>query len=195
MTLALFDFDGTITSKDSLLHFTRFAVGANKYRAGMVRLLPVLILHRLRVIPSQTTKNIFLSCFFKNSSVADFDNICTAYAGHTIKSIIYTAAIEKINWHKQQQHRVIVVSASPEAYLQKWCVAVNIECIGRKMQEKNGAITGRIKGANCNGSEKARRIKQYLNIDAYTEIYGYGNSRGDKQMLALCSKTFYKPFE
>jgi len=194
MTLALFDFDGTITKKDSLLHFTRYAVGAAKYYTGITRLLPVLILHKLGGLPSQTTKNIFLTCFFKGGSVEDFNYKCEAYANNDLKEIVHAAAIEKINWHKQQQHRVIVVSASPEDYLAKWCASVNIECISTKLQKKGGVLTGKVEGTNCNGNEKAKRIKNYLNIAAYSEVYGYGNSGGDKEMLALCTKKNYKPF-
>jgi len=195
MTLALFDFDGTITRKDSLLHFTKFALGGKKYKAGMAMLLPVLVLHKMGAVSSQATKNIFLTSFFNNVPVKDFDNTCQQYAANQIAGITYKAAMEKIQWHKQQQHRVIVVSASPEAYLKPWCTQMGIECIGTKLQTKDGAITGKIDGANCNGKEKASRIKSYLNITDYKDIFGYGNSKGDNAMLALCTQTFYRPFE
>ncbi|HVX51918.1 MAG TPA: HAD-IB family hydrolase [Chitinophagaceae bacterium] len=194
MTLALFDFDGTITKTDSLLHFTRFAVGNKRYNLGITWLSPVLLLNKLGILPSQLTKNIFLCYFFKNMPVVNFELLCRQYASVIISTIIHNSAIEKIKWHKQLGHRVIVVSASPEAYVDKWCKLMGIECIATRLQKKDGLITGKIEGANCNGAEKASRLKRFLHIDDYIKIIGYGNSAGDKQMLALCTETFFKPF-
>jgi len=89
---------------------------------------------------------------------------------------------------------VVVVSASPENYLKIWCHRNNVECIGTKLKTDSTKLTGKIEGLNCKGAEKVRRIKSKIDLSVYTDIYGYGNSNGDKEMLALCNKPYYKSY-
>lgn len=195
MTLALFDFDGTISTKDSLLHFTAFVKGRFVFFIGICCLTPILILQKIGLLGSQKTKDLYMSWFFKNMTEADFKQAAKNYVDQKISEIIIPSAVEKINWHLQNGHRVIVVSASPEDYLKPWCDGLNIACIATKLKKQDGKLTGRIEGRNCKGEEKVRRIKAEVLIAGYTEIFGYGNSSGDREMLALCTKPFYKLFQ
>ena len=45
MNLALFDFDGTITNRDSFIDFIKFAKGNLKFFQGFMILSPILILY------------------------------------------------------------------------------------------------------------------------------------------------------
>lgn len=193
-TLALFDFDGTITHKDSLLHFTGYANGKASLYAGMIMLSPIMILNKAGLLSAQYTKNRFLKFFFRNWDAEEFKNICKNYAGTALKTIIRKNALEKINWHIQQGHRIVIVSASPENYIQPWCEALGIECIATKLLVNHQWLKGAIDGLNCNAEEKKRRIKAAINITDYDEIHGYGDTKGDKAMLSLCTKTFYQYF-
>ena len=56
MILALFDFDGTITTDDSLIKFIRFVVGDIKTLWGMILLSPMLITYKLKLIPNYKAK-------------------------------------------------------------------------------------------------------------------------------------------
>ncbi|CAN5571030.1 HAD-IB family hydrolase [soil metagenome] len=193
-TLALFDFDGTITNKDSLLHFTGFANGKTALYAGVIMLSPIMILNKAGFISAQYTKNRFLRFFFRNWNTDEFKQLCKNYAATELKNIIRENAIEKINWHKQQGHRVVIVSASPENYIQPWCEASGIECIATKLLATHQSLKGVIDGLNCNAEEKKKRIEAVINIADYEEIYGYGDTKGDKAMFSLCTKTFYQYF-
>lgn len=195
MTLALFDFDGTITCKDSLLPFTAFAKGKLKFYTGLICLAPLLLMNKLGMVGAQKTKNIFITWFFKGESTGVFNDISTRYASGKIDAIVLKTAVEKINWHLQNGHRVIVVSASPEDYVQKWCGTMNIKCIATRLQKLDDKLTGKIDGLNCKGAEKVRRILAEVSLADYQEIYGYGNSSGDKEMLEMCTKQFYKVFQ
>ena len=64
MQLCLFDFDGTITTEDSLIKFIRFVVGDVKTLWGMIILSPMLITYKLKLIPNYKAKQWMLSCFF-----------------------------------------------------------------------------------------------------------------------------------
>ena len=64
----------------------------------------------------------------------------------------------------------------------------------RQLEVKDGLITGKIKGINCYGPEKESRIRAAYMLKDFDEILAYGDSEGDREMLALASKKFYRPF-
>ncbi|MEP6846881.1 MAG: HAD-IB family hydrolase [Panacibacter sp.] len=192
--LALFDFDGTITNKDSLLHFTGYAKGQVSLYAGLMMLSPLIALNKMSIVSSQFTKNCFLKYFFAKTDKEKFNQLCKSYAATALEKIIRTTAIEKIHWHKQQGHRVMVVSASPENYIRPWCDALGIECIATKLLTTGKFISGRIDGLNCNAEEKKKRIEAIVDLASFADIYGYGDTSGDKAMLAVCTKPFYQYF-
>ncbi len=194
MTLALFDFDGTITTDDSLLKFIRFVVGDRRFLLGLVVLSPMLVLYKFKLIPNYKAKQYMLSWFFKGMSKDAFLKVANEYSLVHIDKILRPKAIEKINWHKNQGHKVVVVSASIECWLRPWCEKNGLELIATKLEIKDDIVTGKLLSKNCYGVEKVNRIKELYNIEKYDYIYAYGDSSGDKQMLELAHEKFYKPF-
>lgn len=88
----------------------------------------------------------------------------------------------------------MVVSASPENWIQKWSFSEGLELIASKLEVNNGKITGKILGKNCHGVEKLKRIKEKYIIEDYKVIYAYGDTSGDRPMLNVATHSFYKPF-
>jgi len=194
MVLALFDFDGTITTDDSLIKFIRFAVGDIKFITGMVLLSPMLIAYKLKLIPNYKAKQYMLAYFFKNMPESKFIQLSKEYSLTHIDNILRKKAMEKIQWHTQQKHKIIIVSASIECWLKPWCNKHNLDLIGTKLEIKDGVITGKFLSKNCYGIEKVHRLQKQYNLDDYDYIYAYGDSHGDKELLKLADKSFYKPF-
>jgi HAD superfamily hydrolase (TIGR01490 family) len=194
MVLALFDFDGTITTDDSLIKFIRFAVGDIKFITGMVLLSPMLIAYKLKLIPNYKAKQYMLAYFFKNMPESKFIQLSKEYSLTHIDTILRKKAMEKIQWHTQQKHKIIIVSASIECWLKPWCNKHNLDLIGTKLEIKDGVITGKFLSKNCYGIEKVHRLQKQYNLDDYDYIYAYGDSHGDKELLKLADESFYKPF-
>ena len=117
MHLALFDFDGTITTDDSLIKFIRFVVGDAKFILGMTVLSPMLITYKLKLIPNYKAKQMMLSYFFKGMSEEQFQTIAQEYSLKHIDTILRPKAMERIAWHKKQGHKIVIVSASIECWL------------------------------------------------------------------------------
>jgi HAD superfamily hydrolase (TIGR01490 family) len=194
MNIAFFDFDGTITRDDSLLKFIRFAVGDLKFIVGIVALLPMLIAYQLKIIPNFKAKQKMLSYFFKGISEKKFYSIAKQYSLKNIDGIVRKSALERIQWHKQNDDEIVVVSASIECWLKPWCDKNDLQLIATKLEINNGIITGKLSTKNCYGIEKVNRIKEIYEIDRYNVIYAYGDSKGDKEMLNISNKSFYKHF-
>lgn len=194
MTLALFDFDGTITKDDSLLKFIRFVVGDARFVIGLFVLSPILVAYKLKLIPNYKAKQKMLSWFFKGMKKEDFLEVASRYSLVHIDKILRPKAIERLNWHKEQNHKIVIVSASIDCWLRPWCQKNGFELIATKLEIKNDIVTGILATKNCYGQEKVNRIKDVYNISDFDHIYAYGDSSGDKEMLALAKESFYKPF-
>ncbi len=195
MTLLLFDFDGTITRKDSLAGFIQYAVGKPLYYAGLLKLSPLLVLYKLGFIPNYIAKQKLIAHFFKGWDSAYFKKLSDAYAIERIDKIIRPRAMEKIEWHKAKGHKIVVVTASMESWLKKWCEKNQLDLIGTRLEVKNGKLTGKFASKNCYGVEKVNRIKEHYNLKDFDEIHAFGDSRGDKEMLEIADHRHYRPFQ
>ena len=193
-TLALFDFDGTVTRRDSLLDFIKFYRGTLSFYVGIVRLLPVLVLFKAKVIANWKAKEYVLSYFFAQEPLAVFQQKCEVYAQQRLPRIIKESALRKIREFQRQGADVYLVSASAENWLQGWCHSLGIGLIATRLETQEGKLTGKIAGNNCHGPEKVVRIQCEIDLSQYQQIYGYGDSRGDRAMLALAHFPHYRFF-
>src|SRR6266850_4422291 len=110
MNLALFDFDGTITSSDTWTPFMRFAVPPARLIAGQVLLAPVFVGHRLGVISSSTGRQMAMRVGFQGVPSSDVRQLGAQYAATMIPKTVRRLALERIRWHRSQGDDVVVVS-------------------------------------------------------------------------------------
>lgn len=193
-TLVLFDFDGTLTHKDTLFEFTRYAVGNARFLFGLMVLALPLVLQKIKLISAQRAKEIFLSHYFRNTSLENFIALCTSFCAAVLPMLVRPKAMDAIVQHQGEGARVIIISASPINWIRPWALKNNIETIATELEIENNRLTGKIAGANCNGEEKVRRLKAYLDIKQYDQIIAYGDTAGDLPMLNLATTKFFKPF-
>lgn len=194
MIYAFFDFDGTITNKDSFIDFLKYSNSFYKFWFYFILLSPVLVLFKLRVISNEKAKQIVLSMFFKGEKVTEFKEKTNSYTTNQLPKIVKQNAIDKILWHKQQNHKVVVVSASLKCWLLPWCEKNNLELIATELEVEQGILTGNLKTKNCFGKEKVRRIKERFVINKNDAIYAYGDSIGDREMLELADHKHFRVF-
>jgi phosphatidylglycerophosphatase C len=192
--IAFFDFDGTITSRDSLLEFIRYTKGDFSFFAGFALHAPVLVAYKLQIISNHKAKEIMLRHFFGKMPVGDFEQLCERFNRERLPGLIREKAVKEIRKLQAFGADVVVVSASPENWLVQWCRELGVECIATKMLVDNNRITGKIDGRNCHGEEKVRRIREKFDLDNYSAVYCYGDTPGDRYMLSLGNYRFYKPF-
>jgi HAD superfamily hydrolase (TIGR01490 family) len=192
--IAFFDFDGTVTKKDSLLEFIKYSKGSRAFYFGFALHAPVLIAYKLQLISNHRAKEIMLGYFFGKMPVEEFNTQCEKFTAEVLPSLMRAKALKEIDRFKQIGAEVVIVSASPENWLSYWCENSGLKCLATRMDIVENKITGRIKGRNCHGQEKVRRIKEAYNLDNFSAVYCYGDTSGDRPMLALANVKFYKPF-
>lgn len=194
-SMALFDFDGTLTHKDSMVDFINFAKGKYKMVTGAIVLSPILLRYKLKIIDNGRAKESVLRYFFNGFDAKEFSQIGNNYALKSLPKIIRSDGLKRLHWHIKEKHKVVIVSASPEKWLKAWTETIGADLIGTLLEEKDGKLTGKYNGQNCHGQEKVRRIKQCFNLDHYDKIYAYGDTPGDYPMLKLADEAFYGPIQ
>lgn len=192
--LVLFDFDGTITTRDTLAEFMIYYHGKLRYTAGLAFLSPVLAMYVTKAIPNWKAKEYFLKWYLKGENAEMFNQKCKEFTAHKLDALIRPGALEAIKQHQAEGATVAVVSASAENWVKPWCDKHGLICLATKLEVKNNKITGNLSGKNCYGAEKVCRIKERFSIEDYQEVIAYGDTSGDKEMLALAHKQYYKPF-
>lgn len=194
MDLALFDFDGTITRKDSLPDFVQFAVGSPRYYLGLFVLSPWLVAFKLGLLSNERTKQRLLAHFFAGWERERFQEVADAYSRERIDSITRASAMAAIASHRERGDRVVVVSASMESWLRAWCAQHDLELIATRLEFRDGKLTGGFATRNCHGAEKLNRVRERFDLDVFEAIHAYGDSRGDRAMLDIADHAHYRSF-
>jgi HAD superfamily hydrolase (TIGR01490 family) len=186
-----FDFDGTLTTKDTLIEFIRYAKGSMALGLGFLRYAHLLVLMKLRLYPNYKAKQKVFAHFFKDTTIDEFNALCKAFAASS-SHLLRPNAIEAINQAIKDGSEVLIVSASIDNWVQPFFPQVKV--LGTQIEVINNKLTGRFLSKNCYGQEKVNRILSlYPNRQDY-HLTVYGDSRGDKEMLAFADESHFKPF-
>ena len=192
--LVLFDFDGTLTTRDSFIAFIRVTNSPIKFYLGFVFLSPVLILYKLGILHNWKAKQIVIKFFYKGVEANKFYLWSTQFSEKNIPQLIKRNAMQKLKEHFDAGHRIVIVTASLESYMEAWCKSIGAELIATRLEAIGGKMTGNYMGANCYGKEKSIRIKEKYPLDSFEKIIAYGDGRGDKEMLELAHEKHYRVF-
>ncbi len=191
--VAAFDFDGTLTRRDSLLPFLWYVAGPLSFAWNTLVLLPTLVRYAAGTLDNGPAKERVLRQFLQGRSVDDLRTRAEQFADDTIPSLLDPEAIQRLRWHQRQGHRVVLVSASVELYLRPWADAMGLDgVIGTRLAVEGGRFTGAFATPNCYGPEKVRRLDAEGPSLQDATMYAYGNSRGDRELLARADHAFYQ---
>ncbi len=190
MTLALFDFDGTLTTKDSLGEFIKYVVGKKRYFLTLIKFTPIFILWQLKIVRNYRAKKILMRMFFKDFDEKIFRELGKKFSLEEIDSMLRQNTYERFKEHIKNGDRVIIVSASMKCWLEEWTQKEGVELLSTELLFENEKYSGKFLTRNCHGVEKYNRIKEHLSLDDYSTIYAYGDSSGDTQMLSLAQHKY-----
>lgn len=206
--LFVFDFDGTLTTRDTLLAFIRHVCGTRRLLCGFALYSPVLVLMKLRLYPNWKAKQRIFSHFFGGMGEQEFDDHCVDFA-YTHRHLLRQKGVDTLQRALGQGARVAVVSASVDRWVRPFFglpVKGNgttkrqegqdapLLVLGTQIEVAGGRLTGRFLTPNCYGREKVRRLEAAFPDLASYRIVAFGDSRGDREMLRIAAEAHYKPF-
>jgi len=193
--IVAFDFDGTLTVKDSFTGFLAWRVGMARYVAGLVRLAPSLIaylIHRDR----GRLKTRVVKRFLKGISRDELDASARRYAESQARKMLRPDAVRA--WKRWQAlgAQLVIVTASPESVVAPFARGLGCDLLLGTRLEFDGMdrLTGRFDGPNCRGDEKVRRLRSAFGPDVHLEA-AYGDTGGDRAMLTLADEAGFKVFQ
>lgn len=195
-TIAAFDFDNTLTDRDSLIPFLIRLKGFPYASLQFTLLTFSFIRFLLGSLSRQHTKEQVLERFIKDKSLSDLESFSREYAFDQLDRYVKPDALQKMKWHQAQGHRCILISASLEIYLKPWAERHGFETVlGSRLETTaSGFPTGKLIGLNCWGEEKVRRLIEYAGPKENYVLYAYGDSKGDQPLLDMADHSFYKKF-
>jgi len=179
--VAAFDFDGTLTERDTLLPFLRLVTGRRQVVAALVRNAGGLArAARARDERDVVKERVLATCL----AGTPVDEAASAAARYVAGIRLRPEVVATLQTHRDAGHEVVVVSASPALYVVPAVAALGVEhVLATELEIVDDVLTGRFAGRNCRAEEKVTRLDAWL-AGRDVELYAYGNSRDDAAMLA-----------
>jgi phosphatidylglycerophosphatase C len=188
--VAAFDLDGTLTEGGSVFDWLKSMAGRGRtWRAALSLAVPLTIgALRSSRWADNAKERLFkklLAGMDEELVVAHSRTFALEHLEHEGRSLL----IARLAWHREQGHDVVIVSASPQLYVDVMTEQLKSQGgLGTRLAvDPRGRLTGGYLGKNCRGSEKLRRLDEWIGNRHYPTpavIFAYGNSRGDRRMLS-----------
>jgi phosphatidylglycerophosphatase C len=194
--VAAFDLDGTLTEGGSVFPWLQSIAGKGRTRRAALSLLVPLTIGAIR--SSRWADSAKERLFKKLLAGTDLSDVAAASRSFALDHLEHegrTPLLGRLQWHLDQGHDVVIVSASPQIYVDVMTEALHATGgLGTRLAvDPRGRLTGGYLGKNCRGTEKMRRLDQWISERDYAsppELYAYGNSRGDRRMLSGAAHPF-----
>ena len=190
--LALFDFDGTVTTRETFGEFLRFAIPPRRFALGRWLLAPLVIGYRLGLVGGIATRAGVVRFGFRGLAEADIADAGRRFANDILPGLVRPEMLERILRHQAQGDTVVVVSGALDAYLSHWCAQHGLALICSALEVQDGVLTGRYRGAQCVGREKPARVLARFDRADFAVVYAYGDTREDFDMLRIAERKFYR---
>jgi phosphatidylglycerophosphatase C len=195
--IAAFDFDGTLTRRDTLLPYLLGSLGWPRFLLALLRSSPWLAAYACRLISNHRAKARLLQVSLGGRSAAQVERWSADFVAQYLPEQWQEETLARLRWHQQQGHRCVIVSASPGIYLHGVGEALRLDAVlCTELEVRDGTLTGRMTTRNCHGEEKVLRLQAWLAgrglSAASVVLHAYGDSRGDVQLLNLADYAHYQ---
>lgn len=199
VVIAAFDFDGTLTRRDTLLPFLARGLGWPRFLLALVQCAPWLAGYALRLVPNNVAKARLLRKTLGGRSLAEMDRWTTRWLAEAFPGQLQAWTMARLAWHQQAGHCCVLVSASPDIYLQRVAAQLGFDgLVCTEMQVQDACLTGHMQTPNCHGEQKVIRLQAWLSarlgpqtVQCMT-LHAYGDTAGDKPMLRMARHAWYR---
>lgn len=189
-----FDFDGTLTIRDSFTAFLRWRAGAGGWAVGLAKMAPALAAYigdrdRGRIKAASVRE------FLRGVERQALEVEAERYADQVWDRFMRPDALACWKaWGDKGAHRVIV-TASPETTVAPFARRLGAEgLLGTQLVfDSQDRVTGAFAGENCRGEEKVRRLRAAYGDDM-TLAAAYGDTSGDTEMIAIAAEKGFRVF-
>ena len=194
LPIVAFDFDGTMTVRDSFTAFLRWRTPTWRWAIGGIRLIPATLaylVHRDRGRIKIEASRVFLAGTPRIALEAEAARFAELHA----RRLLRPDAVAAFRRWSEQGVRRIIVTASPEIVVAPFARGLGADdLIGTLFAvDTDDRITGDFEGPNCRGPEKVTRLRERFGPMMRLQA-AYGDTSGDTEMLAAAEEPFYRVF-
>ncbi|MGH6638786.1 MAG: HAD-IB family hydrolase [Polaromonas sp.] len=201
--IAAFDFDGTLTRRDTFTPFLARGLGWPRFLWALLRCSPWLAGYALRLVRNDVAKARLMRVTLSGRTTAEMEGWTTRWLTRDFPGQLQDWTLARLAWHQQAGHCCVLVSASPDIYLARVARQLGFDaliCTEMEVEQdaKGGRLTGRMRTPNCYGEQKVLRLTAWLSerfgvVSASdVTLYAYGDTAGDKPMLRLANYAWYR---
>ncbi len=191
--LYLFDFDGTLTYKDTLFLFLKY-YDSKKYFWSYLKHIPVFILVKLKLINAEIAKKSFVASILKGEREIKINRKVIAFFEEYYPKMIRQSALDFLKTIDSSHTTCYLITASLDIWARPFAKKMGMTLIATEAQFAEGRFTGDFQTKNNNGEEKVKRIKQVIGDQKFDKIIAFGDTSGDKPMLAFAHESHYRFF-
>jgi len=183
-TVAAFDFDGTLSTRDNVVPFLRSAVGSATLAGALVAISPRLLGAARDDRRRDAAKAALVRRTLTGYDADELTHVAERFAERVVRKHLRADAVERAEWHRGQRHELVIVSASLTVYLEPIAAELGFDAVlGTELEVgRDGNLTGALAGPNVRRAEKARRLDAWLG-DRPAFVWAYGDSTGDRELF------------
>jgi phosphatidylglycerophosphatase C len=190
-----FDFDGTLTVRDSFMAFLKWRVDARRFNRGLTRLIPSTLAylgHRDRGKIKAAAVREFLGGLSREA----LEEEARSFAQSQSQVLLRPDAVQTWRRWRQRRATLVIVTASPEILIAPFARGLGADAvIGTELAfDADGFATGGFLTPNCRGPEKVRRLREMFGAELQLAA-AYGDTSGDRAMLQIASVPGYRVFK
>ena len=200
-----YDFDGTITTRDTFALFLRYYAGTPRWAGNILRLLPTFVAYKLGRVDRHAVKRAVVKQFFAGEDAVNVEAKAECFARDVIPGLVRPAALAQLRaimaGPEDKRESLYICSASIGPYLRHWAKGVGIapdHVLATEMavesHDGKESMSGLLHGYNVWGSNKVRRISDTFAPQSVRILESYGDTRGDREMLHAAQASFFRPF-
>ncbi len=201
--VAAFDFDGTLTQRDTFTPFLARGLGLPRFLLAVLRCSPWLAGYALHLVRNDVAKARLMRATLSGRASSEMENWTTRWLAQDFSGQLQDWALARLAYHQQAGHCCVIVSASPDIYLPGVARQLGFDgliCTEMEVEQgaEGGRLTGRMRTPNCYGEQKALRLNAWMTerfgaeaVNTMT-LHAYGDTAGDKPMLRLAQHAWYR---
>lgn len=167
---------------------------ASRFRFQFLKHIPLFILLKLKLASAEKVKGSFISSILKGQSKSRIEKKSQEFFDHYFPELFRPNALEFIKNIDRENTDSYIVTASLDIWVKPFADHFKMNLLATRAEFENNLFTGNFVGKNCNKEEKVNRIKEAIAGKKYDKTIAFGDTSGDKQMLAWANESQFEFF-
>jgi phosphatidylglycerophosphatase C len=200
--VAAFDFDGTISRRDTLVPFLAKVGGPTRFAAACGRLGLSGARRSVDIRNRDDVKERIIRMLLAGRSEDELRSRGELYARDLLVGGLRPMLLDRLHRHHHRGHRTVIVSASLVYYLEPLARELGMEhVIAVEPEVVDGRLTGALVRPNVRAEQKAVQLREWLGAHGLepvedpaatpVRLWGYGNTSGDHALLAMSHHRYW----